>query len=100
MLRTTLEQVNCPYLILSKNNTMLSLQEFGAGKDSHWKTFNYDGRRGGGGGIRAPRPSPWIHHRHCHRHRHMSSRNESQDYNLTNTIWRIVLGKKNTVVVG
>ena len=22
MLRTTLEQVNCPYLILSKNNTM------------------------------------------------------------------------------
>ena len=84
---------------------MLSLQEFGAGKDNHWKTFNLDGRREGGG-IRAPRPSPWIHHRHRHRnrhrhrHRHMSSRNESQDYNLTNTIWRIVLGKKNTVVVG
>ena len=52
----------------------------------------------GGGGIRAPRPSPRIRHRH--RHRHMISKNESQDYNLTNTIWRIVLGKKSTVVVG
>lgn len=93
MLRTTLEQVNCPYLILSKNNTMPEKTVI------EKPSIVMDGE-GGGGGIRALRPSPWIHHRHCHRHRHMSSRNESQDYNLTNAIWRIVLGKKNTVVVG